>query len=100
MHTTMKESPGNMAYPRDMLLNIPLIVDFELMRQRRQTLVDRNLLRANAKRIDFDYQPGQLVLKEAPADCKLDQQAIGPFPITMIHTNGTVVIRLSPHIDT
>jgi len=98
IHSTMMESPGNIAFHRDMLLNIPLIVDFELMRQRRQALIDKSLIRANAKRIDFDYQPGQLVLKQAPADRKLDQQALGPYPITRIHTNGTVVIRLSPDI--
>ena len=51
MHTTMKESPGTLAFHRDMLLNIPLLVDFELIRQRRQALIDKNLLRANAKRV-------------------------------------------------
>lgn len=90
IHSTMKESPGNMAHHCDMLLNTPLLVDFKLMRQQRQALIDRSLL--------FDYQPGQQVLKEAPANRKLDQQAIGPFPITRIHANGTVVIRLSPYI--
>jgi len=32
-HSTMKLSPGLMAFHRDMLLNIPLIVDFKLLRQ-------------------------------------------------------------------
>ena len=98
MHSTMKETPGNMAFHRDMLLNIPLLVDFELMRQRRQALIDRSLLKANAKRIDFDYQPGQMVLKVADANRKLDQQALGPFQVTQVHTNGTVVLQISPNI--
>ena len=44
MHTTMKMSPGSMAFHRDMIMNIPLIVDFELLRQWRQALIDKNLV--------------------------------------------------------
>jgi len=32
-HSAMKESQGSTPFHRDMLLNIPLIVDFELLRQ-------------------------------------------------------------------
>ena len=31
LHSTMKASPGAMAFHRDMILNIPLIVDFEML---------------------------------------------------------------------
>ena len=72
MHSTMKASPGSMAFHLDMILNIPIIVDFELLRLRRQALIDKNLFRANAKRISFDYQPGQQVLKIVPDPKKLD----------------------------
>jgi transposase InsO family protein len=96
IHTTMQEAPGSLAYHRDMILNIPLQVDFEIIRQRRQALIDKNLLKANAKRIDYNYQPGQMVLKEAPADKKLDLQAEGPYEITKVFTNGSVEIKISP----
>jgi transposase InsO family protein len=99
IHTTMQESPGNLAYHRDMMLNIPLIVDFEIIRQRRQALIDKNLLKANAKRYDFNYQPGQKILKEAPANKKLDLQAEGPYEITKVFTNGSVEIKISPHLS-
>jgi len=99
IHTTMQEAPGNLAFHRDMILNIPLMVDFEIIRQRRQALIDKNLIRANAKRIDYDYQPGQQVLKEAPADKKLDMQAEGPYEITKIFTNGSVEIQVSPNLS-
>ena len=87
-----------MAFHRDMILNIPLIVDFELLRQRRQALIDKSLLRANAKRIDHDYQPGDQALKLATDTKKLDQRSLGPFPIERVHTNGTVVLRLNEHV--
>jgi hypothetical protein len=63
MNSTMRMAPGSMAFHQDMILNIPLEVDFALLQQQQQVLIDKNLLRANAKRIDFDYQPGQRVLK-------------------------------------
>ena len=98
MHSTMKQSPGSMAFHRDMILNIPLLVDFELIRQRRQAMIDRTLLRANAKRISHDYQPGERALKIATATSKLDPQAVGPYTIERVHTNGTVVLRLNDHV--
>jgi hypothetical protein len=63
MISTMRITPGLMAFHWDMFLNIPLEVDFALLRHQRQALIDKNLLRANAKRIDFDYQPDLWVLK-------------------------------------
>ena len=98
MHSTIKQSPGSMAFHRDMILNIPLLVDFELIRQRRQAMIDRTLLRANAKRISHDYQPGERALKIATATSKLDPQAVGPYTIERVHTNGTVVLRLNDHV--
>ena len=96
MHSTMQLSPGAMAFGRDMILNIPIIADFELLRQRRQALIDRNLVKANLRRVNFDYQPGQQVVKLVPKPGKLQPRAEGPYPIESVHTNGTVVIRLSP----
>ena len=49
IHTTMQMSPGSMAFHRDMVLNIPLLVDFELLRQCRQALIDKNLVKENKK---------------------------------------------------
>ena len=98
IHTTLKTSPGSMAFHRDMVLNIPLIVDFELLRQRRQILIDRNLAKANASRIDHNYQPGDLCYKRVPDPKKLDPKWEGPFSIDRIYTNGTVDLRLSPNV--
>ncbi len=95
VHTTMNMAPGSMAFHRDMILNIPLIVDFELLRQRRQDLIDKSVLKANAKRIEFDYQPGQQAYKLVPGPRKLDDRWEGPYPITKIHVNGTVQLQLS-----
>ena len=58
-------APGALAFHRDMLLNIPLVVDLLDVHAKRQLRVDRDLLRANARRSAFDYKQGEHVLKTA-----------------------------------
>ncbi len=82
-----------------MFLDIPLIADLYLLQQNRQVLIDKQLMMANAKRISFDYQPGQKVLKVAVNPNKLDPQYEGPYSIATVHTNGTVRLQLTPHIQ-
>jgi hypothetical protein len=43
IHHSLSISPGALAFQRDMILNIPLIADLELIRQRRQVIIDDNL---------------------------------------------------------
>jgi hypothetical protein len=96
IHGTMKASLGSIVFQRDMLLNIPIIADFELLWNRRKALINEQLIRANNKHISFDYQPGQRVLLKEPNPKKLEQRGRGPYLIDQVHTNGTVTIRLSP----
>ena len=86
-----------MVFGRDMILNIPIIADWELSRQRRQALIDKKLIEANSKRIAFDYQPGQQAMKLVYDPRKLDDRAEGPYDIESVHVNGTVTLRLNAH---
>ena len=86
-------TPGEVVFARDMLLNIPVIVDLESIRQRRQFLVDENLRRQNAKRQEFDYAVNGEVLIKTTNPGKLDPKMEGPFRITRVFTNGSVEIR-------
>ena len=47
IHSMLKISPGALAFHRDMLLNIPLIADLQLLRDKRQALIDQQLMRTN-----------------------------------------------------
>ena len=47
IHSTLKISPGVLAFHRDMLLNIPIIADLQLLRNKRQALIDQQLMCAN-----------------------------------------------------
>ena len=93
-------SPGALAFGRDMFLDIPLIADILAIRNNRQLLVDKRLLRENAKRIKHDYAIDDKVWKKQHIGFsdKLKPTMQGPYKITRVHTNGTVTIQLSPNV--
>ena len=98
LHGTLKGSPGSLAFGRDMVLDIPVIADWNLIRQRRQQSIDQRLIEANNRRFSYDYQPGEQVLKISYKPNKLQPRAEGPYQIATVLTNGTVTIRLTPHV--
>jgi hypothetical protein len=57
-------SPGALAFNRDMFLDIPLYADILAICNNRQLLVDKRLVRENAKRIQHDYAVGDMVWKK------------------------------------
>jgi transposase InsO family protein len=97
-NSALKTTPGGLAFGRDMVLNVPLITDLQQLQKRRQELIDRRLLAANARRYAYDYQQGDQVLKLMYQPDKLAPRAIGPYPVTRVHTNGTLSIELSPGV--
>jgi transposase InsO family protein len=97
-HSVLKTTPGGLAFGRDMILNIPLVADLELLRERRQQLINQRLITANAKRFSYDYRIGDEVLKIAYNPNKLDPRATGPYTVEQVHANGTLSIRLTPTV--
>ena len=99
-HSLDYNSPGSLAFGRDMFLDIPLIADIMAIQNNRQLLVNKRLLRANASRIQHDYTVGDLVWKKnyLGFSDKLQPSVSGPYPIERVHTNGTVTIRRSDRV--
>jgi hypothetical protein len=85
-------SPGEIAFHRNMFLNVPIIADLQGLHAKREDLVRKNLEFANRRRIRYDYQQGQRVLVKSVKD-KLGSRTEGPFTILQVHTNGTVTIQ-------
>ena len=98
IHQGTGYAPGALAFHRDMLLNIPLLVNMLEIRARRQVKVDRDLMRANSRRTAFDYKQGEKVLKKVHDPRKLEQRWDGPYPIERVHVNGNVTIALKPGV--
>lgn len=97
-NSSLQATPGGLAFGRDMVLDIPLIVDLEAIKNRRQQLIDNRLIRQNQKRFSHDYVIGDEVLKLTYQPDKLQPRGEGPFRIEQVHTNGTLTIRLSPNV--
>ena len=49
-HQTFGISPGGLVFHRDMLLPIPLMADYNLIRERRQAVIDENNRKLNLHR--------------------------------------------------
>jgi transposase InsO family protein len=96
VHTVTKETPGVLAFHRDMLLPVQVMANWELTRERRANSITRNVLRENSTRRPFNWQPGMQVLISVPGS-KIDPKFAGPYTITRVHPNGTVTIRRRPN---
>jgi hypothetical protein len=61
-HTTLKATPGQLVFGRDMVLPIQFMADWGAIEQQRQKEMGRNNRRENASRISHDYKVGDKVL--------------------------------------
>ena len=91
-------SPRALAFYRDMIMNIPLQADLCAIRARRQLQVDDNIMRANARQYDFDYQPGQKVLKKRHTFRKIGECWNGPYKVLCTYVNGNLTIEFMPGV--
>ena len=62
-HSSLKTTPGALAFGRDMILDIPIIEDLQLIQERRQHLIDDRLITANRRRFSHGYNVNDAVLK-------------------------------------
>jgi hypothetical protein len=81
-----------------MFLNVPLIADLQAIARTCEHHVNENLRRANRKRRQFDYAPGQQVLKKVHDPTKLGVRTEGPYTIERIQVNGNLTILLREEI--
>jgi hypothetical protein len=93
VHRTLGISPGALVFGREMLLPIPIIHDYNLIRERRQRLIDLNAATQNRRRYFKDYPVGDEVLIRAHNPAGLDPRGLGPFTIAQICVNGPVTIE-------
>ena len=91
-NSTFGVSPGALIFQCDMQINIPILANYEMIRQRRQAKIDYNADRENSKRRFRDYAVGDEVMILVDRPGKLDERAHGPYVVQQTHTNGTVTI--------
>ncbi len=80
--TVLKTRPGALAFSWDMLLNVPLIAEWQTITRNRKALVNDANLKNNQWCINYDYYIGQHVLKyDNTIKGKLAVKTSGPFEI-------------------
>ncbi len=92
--TTLGSTPGSLAFAQDMFLNMLLIADLQAIVWNREHHVNENLRRANRKQSQYDYAPGQQVLKNVHNPTKLGVRTEGPYTIERIYINGNLTISM------
>ncbi len=75
-----------------MFLNVLLIADWQAIARTCEHHVNENLRRANRKQQQYDYAPGQQVLKKVHDPTKLGVRMEGPYTIECVHVNGNLTI--------
>ena len=95
-HTTLQSTPGQLVFGRDMIFPIEHVADWQLIKNRKQSLINKNNEKENAKRVDYDYKIGDSVLIYAPNPTKMEQPREGPYSIVQVHANGTVTLQKGP----
>ena len=93
---TIQASSGEVVYRRNMLMDIPMIVNLEAIGERRQQLIDSNLLRLNQRRINHNFAIGDMVLTRIHNPDKLEDRFDGPCRISRVYTTGTCDIEMDP----
>jgi len=97
VHTTTQFTPGQLVFGRDMILNLPARINWDIIKTRKQNSITKSNLRENLRRIEHEYQVGDLVLKDRNViQPKLHHLREGPFTVTELLANGTARIVRGP----
>ena len=78
-HTTLKKTPGQLVFGRDMIFNIKHVANWEYIRQNKQKMIEKNNKAENAKRVAYSYKEGDLVLLLRGTENKYEH-------LTKVHT--------------
>jgi hypothetical protein len=94
-HTTLKATPGQLVFGRDMVLPIELMADWGAIEQQRQKEMGHKNRRENSSRISHDYKVGDKILLKKPGKHlrKLEAPRTRPHMVTAIYTSGAVRIQ-------
>jgi transposase InsO family protein len=92
IHSTLQASPAQLCFGRDMIMHTQFVANWHLIRSRQQQRMLKDNIRENKTRIEHQYAVGDLILiKNDDIKSKLSKPTYGPFPITQLHLNKSIV---------
>ena len=90
-HTTLQATPAQLVFGRDSILNTKFEADWNIIRQRKQSIIAKNNERENKGRIKHTYKVGDKVLYKRDDKAKFQKDPWdGPYTIEEVFNNGTV----------
>ena len=93
-HTTLQASPTQLAFGRDHILNVKFEVDWQLIRKRKQDMINKNNERENSKRIAYNYQEGQKVLIKSEQSWNYGKNPYeGPYEVIEVRNNRSLKLK-------
>ncbi len=98
-HTTLKASPGQLVFGRDMIFNIKHVANWHAIKERKQKIIQKNNENENSKRIRHEYKVGDKVLLERDKPNKYESPYEGPYIVEEVNTNGTVRLTMGAVTD-
>ena len=99
-HTTLRNTPGQLVFGRDMILNVKHEANWEYIRARKQKIIQKNNKAENATRVPHTYAIGDKVLLKRGTENKYETPYQGPYTITHVNENGTVRMLIKNVEDT
>ena len=99
-HTTLRVTPGQLIFGRDMILNTQYLADWTVIKACKQQLIHKNNIIENSKHIPYQYKVGDMVMLENHRANKYEQLYKGPYLVMQINTNGTVPLKIGAVMDT
>jgi transposase InsO family protein len=93
-HTTLRSTPGQLVFGRDLIFNIQHAANWDIIRQQKQKRIEQNNARENAKRIPHQYKAGDKVMLHIGTENKYEQPYSGPHKIIATYPNGTVTLQI------
>ena len=101
--TTTKTTPADLAFGRNMLINIQHQTNWAEAYRRRVDQMTKDNIRENRSRAPHDYNPGDLVLINVSSDPtrpKSKPTKEGPFTIVATHPErGTVTLDRNRYLE-
>jgi hypothetical protein len=92
--TTIGSTQGALAFAQDLFLNMPSIADWQAIAHTFEHHVSENLKCDKRKQRQYDYAPGQQVMKKVHSSTMLGVRTEGPYTIECVHVNGNFIIIL------
>ena len=94
VHTTTQYTPAQLLFGQDSILNTCHEAKWQLIKKRKQDLINKGNQRENRHKKEYTYNKGDKVLLKNARKTEFNQDAYwGTYTITAIRNNGIVRAR-------